>query len=185
MILSNEEKNILLSIAFKSIEYKIKNNRKYKIEKSSLTSNLKKNTATFVTLYVNDELHGCIGSLKAFRPLAEDVLYNAFSAAFEDYRFNPVKESDLNQLKVEISLLSEPVRILFESEADLLEKITMYKDGLIMKSGKSQATFLPSVWEKLPDKVQFLQKLKEKAGLPSGFWSDQIEFFKYNVIKIS
>jgi AmmeMemoRadiSam system protein A len=183
-MISHEEKKVLLTIARNSIEYPVKNGKKYKVEPSLLTDILKKNKATFVTLYVNDDLNGCIGSLTAFRPLADDVAHNAFSAAFEDHRFNSITFGDLDDLKIEISILSEPTRILFKNEADLLDKITMYDDGLILKLGLKQATFLPTVWEKLPDKIQFLKRLKEKAGLAPGYWSNQLEFFKYQVEKI-
>jgi AmmeMemoRadiSam system protein A len=185
MKLTETEKDYLLTIARRSIEYPLRNGQKFQPDLSLVTTKLKVNAATFVTLFVDKTLHGCIGSLKAFRSLVEDVVHNAYSAAFEDHRFPEMVSEDLNRMDVEISILSQAVPVVFYNKADLLSKITMNEDGLILVSDEHQATFLPSVWESLPEKEQFLEKLILKAGLPAGFWSDQIKISKYSVEKIS
>jgi len=184
MKLSDREKNTLLLIARESIEQPLRLGLKYTLPSVYLTGGLAKKAATFVTLFVNGQLKGCIGTLTPCRSLAEDVLENASGAAFEDHRFTPVTLNDLDRLKIEISILTEPVPLIFDDEADLLGKITKDLDGLILKLGDVRATFLPSVWEKLPDKKQFLGQLKKKAGLRPDFWSDRLQFFKYQVEKI-
>ena len=184
MKLSEEEKKYLLTIARRSIEYPLKNGQIFHPDLSLITSNLKENMPTFVTLYVDKQLHGCIGTLKAFRPLAQDVAYNAYSAAFEDHRFPDIMNDDLSRLSIEISLLSKAIPIEFNSKEDLLSQLKINEDGVILVSGEHQATFLPSVWKSLPDKEQFLEKLTLKAGLTSGYWSDQFKIFKYSVEKI-
>jgi AmmeMemoRadiSam system protein A len=135
--------------------------------------------ASFVTLHSGAALRGCIGSLEAKRPLICDVAENAFSAAFRDPRFAPVKESELEDIHLDISVLSEAQPLVFESERDLLQKIQPMVDGLILKDGDFRGTFLPSVWESLPDASNFLQHLKLKAGLPADHWSDSLEVWRY------
>jgi len=174
----------MLSLARNAIEYPLKKKEKFKFIPNDVTGNLKKKGAVFVTLYVKNELHGCIGSVKAWRMLAEDIMKNSYSAAFEDSRFDSLSENDLEYLKIEISLLSEPVQIMVKNETDLVNQINQNTDGLILKYGLKQATFLPTVWEKIPEKREFVRKLKLKAGLPGDFWSDNLEFFIYNTEKV-
>ena len=121
--------------------------------------------ATFVTLRKNGELRGCIGSVRAQRPLGEDVRHNAVAAATNDSRFPPVNRDELPALTIEVSLLSEPEFIDFTSEADLCERLRPGRDGLILFSGCRSATFLPQVWDQLPEPERFLAALKQKAGL--------------------
>jgi len=135
--------------------------------------------ASFVTLHIGEELRGCIGSLQAHRPLICDVAENAFSAAFRDPRFPPLKEAELKNISLDISVLSQAERVVFDSEQDLLNGIRPGVDGLILKDGNYRGTFLPSVWESLPDAGQFLKHLKLKAGLPSDHWSDTLEVWRY------
>jgi AmmeMemoRadiSam system protein A len=140
---------------------------------------LKEERATFVTLTLDGNLRGCIGMLEACRPLAEDVAENAVSAAFRDPRFPPLSRDEFDDLKISISVLSPPQEMTFSSEADLLEKIRPGVDGLILQEGFRKGTFLPSVWEELPDKELFFEHLKLKAGLPAGYWSDTLCVSRY------
>jgi len=135
--------------------------------------------AVFVTLTIGGELRGCIGSLEAWRPLAEEVAANARAAAFEDPRFPPLTKKELERLEIRISILSPPEEITFTSEEDLLKQIRPGADGLILQEGFRRGTFLPSVWEELPDKERFWAHLKLKAGLPPGYWSDTLRVFRY------
>jgi AmmeMemoRadiSam system protein A len=140
---------------------------------------LKEKRATFVTLTIDGDLRGCIGMLDACRPLAEDVAQNAVSAAFHDPRFPPLSRDEFDDLKISISVLSPPQEMTFSSEADLLEQIRPSVDGLILQEGFRKGTFLPSVWEELPEKEMFFEHLKLKAGLPAGYWSDTLCVSRY------
>ena len=141
---------------------------------------LNEKLATFVTLNKNVELRGCIGSLQAYRTLAEDVYSNAYSAAFRDPRFKPLAEYELTDLDIEVSILTPPKLIdKCLSKRALLDGLEPFKDGLIISDGINRATFLPSVWEQLPDKEMFVNHLMRKAGI--GFWSDKISCQRYYV----
>lgn len=135
--------------------------------------------ACFVTLKKNDKLRGCIGSIIAHRPLIVDLVHHAADAAFNDYRFPPLQEDELDNLKISISLLSEPKPIAFKDEEDLLNKIVPYQDGIIIKDKNYQAVYLPSVWEELPNKKAFLNSLKVKAGLPYDYFSNTFEAYRF------
>lgn len=135
--------------------------------------------ATFVTLTIGRNLRGCIGMLEACRPLAEDVAENARAAAFEDPRFPPLTETEFKRLEIHISVLSPPEELKFSSEKDLLDQIRPGMDGLILQDGFRRGTFLPSVWQELPEKKLFWAHLKQKAGLPANYWSDTLRVFRY------
>ena len=139
--------------------------------------------ATFVTLSQHGELRGCIGSLETYRPLAQDVAENALAAAFRDPRFAPLAESELTETRVEVSLLEPSENLVFVDEADALAQIRPGLDGLILSHGNRRATFLPQVWETLPEPQQFLAHLKLKAGLPAYFWDDKVALARYGVQK--
>ncbi|MFP5348765.1 MAG: AmmeMemoRadiSam system protein A [Gammaproteobacteria bacterium] len=137
--------------------------------------------ATFVTLHVRGELRGCIGSLEPRRPLIEDVVDNAYAAAFRDTRFAALTAADLDHLSVHLSLLSPLAPMRFESEDDLLRQLRPGVDGLVLAEHHHRGTFLPAVWESLPTPREFLRRLKEKAGLPPDYWSDTITVERYTV----
>lgn len=139
--------------------------------------------ATFVTLMQNGDLRGCIGSLEAKRPLGEDVMANAVNAAFHDPRFTPLKDEELKVTEVEVSLLSPMEPIAFASEQDALRQLRPGIDGVVLAFVQYRATFLPQVWEQLPEPQAFLARLKHKAGLPEHFWSPEIKLYKYTVTK--
>jgi hypothetical protein len=139
--------------------------------------------AAFVTLTQQGRLRGCVGSLEARRPLGVDVRENALVAAFGDPRFAPLAAAEFAATRIEVSLLSpsEPVR--FDSEAHLLAQLEPGVDGLILEHERQRATFLPQVWESLPDPRAFVAELKRKAGLPPTFWSAQLRIRRYRVAK--
>jgi len=139
--------------------------------------------ATFVTLTKNGELRGCIGSLQAHRPLDQDVRANAASAAFRDPRFRPLTVEELPQIRVEVSLLTAPVPMRFTDEADALRQLRPHIDGVIFATAGRRSTFLPQVWEQLPEPRQFMAHLKQKAGLPADYWSPDVELQRYEVRK--
>jgi len=135
--------------------------------------------ACFVTLEKNGDLRGCIGSILAHRPLIEDLVKNAQNSAFSDPRFQPLKKDEFKDLSIDVSLLSEPEKMNFDNEADLLAQIKPFVDGLIIKDRNHQSVYLPSVWEQLPDKVTFLNSLKIKAGLPPKYFSSTFEAYRF------
>ncbi len=139
--------------------------------------------ATFVTLKLDGELRGCIGSLEAHRPLAEDVAANAEAAAFRDPRFPALSAAEWPRCEVEVSLLSAPKPIAFADEAELLEKIQPGEDGLILEHAGRRGTFLPQVWESIPDKRAFLGELVKKAGLPADTRLARCSFSRYRAKK--
>jgi AmmeMemoRadiSam system protein A len=141
--------------------------------------------ATFVTLHIDGELRGCIGSLQAELPLRVDVARNARTAARSDPRFAPVTADELQRLSIEVSLLSAAEPLTFTDEADLLRQVEARRDGLVFEYGRQRSTFLPQVWEQLPGARDFLHHLKTKAGLPPDFWADGIRVSRYAVDKWS
>jgi len=139
--------------------------------------------ASFVTLTQNGQLRGCIGSLQAQRPLANDVAENAFAAAFRDQRFPPLSEQELSRTRVEVSLLTAAEPFPVRSEEDALTRLRPGIDGLILSYGRRRATFLPQVWESLPEPRQFIAQLKLKAGLAADFWDPELTLARYGVRK--
>jgi AmmeMemoRadiSam system protein A len=137
---------------------------------------------TFVTLTKTGRLRGCIGSLEAREPLQASVRHNAINAAFHDPRFKPLTADELDAVHVEVSLLTPPQPLPYRDGNDLLDKLTPGKDGLIIGKGMQQATFLPQVWQQLPDPQQFLWQLCLKAGLAADAWQrDKLQVETYRV----
>ncbi len=144
---------------------------------------LKTARASFVTLTQNGGLRGCIGSLEAERPLGEDVSHNARAAALSDPRFAPLAPEELAGTRIEVSLLSTPKLLAFADHADLIAQLRPGEDGLILEYGAAHATFLPQVWENLPDPEQFVAELKRKAGLSSTTSTAKCRIQRYRVLK--
>ncbi len=137
--------------------------------------------ASFVTLTRAGELRGCIGSLEARRPLGEDVRANAAAAAFRDPRFVPLTRAEFEQVRVEVSLLSPSEPVVVASEAEALARLRPHVDGVVFEYAHYRSTFLPQVWEQLPEPAAFLAQLKRKAGLAADFWSDAVRLSRYTV----
>jgi len=180
--LTEEDKKILLSLARQALEDCVKGDPIPPIDIDNLPSKLVQPGATFITLTIDSELRGCIGSLEATRPLAEDVRLHAVAAALEDYRFPPVQEEELSRILIEISRLTTPKLLQYNDPEELLSKIRPGLDGVILKEGIRRATFLPQVWKKVPEVEVFLSKLCRKMGVPSGYWrSEDVEILIYQV----
>ncbi len=177
--LTEEERRLLLQLARDSIRHGVLYGKPLDVDLNKLPPSLRRIRATFVTLEEMGQLRGCIGSLEARRPLAEDVAQNAFAAAFRDPRFPPVTEQEVDKLEIHISVLTPMQEIHFESRQDLLDQIRPGIDGLVLEEGPYRGTFLPAVWQSLPDKRDFLRHLKMKAGLPADYWSDTIRVWRY------
>lgn len=144
---------------------------------------LKKDGASFVTLTQNGKLRGCIGSLLAQRPLVEDIISNAKNAAFRDPRFPKLSKEEFLSTDIEVSILTKPMLLKYKDKEDLKRKIRPYIDGVILKLGSNQATFLPQVWEELNDFESFFHHLLLKAGLSSDNLKNPLEIYTYEVIK--
>lgn len=142
---------------------------------------LQEKRAVFVTLNYNQQLRGCIGSITPYRSLLEDVIHNAISAAFSDPRFAPLSSRELDNLTLEVSVLSQPKILEYSDYEDLLKKVRPFVDGLILHHGAYQGTFLPQVWEQLPHAEQFLQHLSMKAGANPSIYAQHPTIYRYEV----
>lgn len=139
--------------------------------------------ACFVTLTQNEVLRGCIGSLEAHRPLGEDLRANAIAAALHDSRFPPLTPSELLRTRIEVSALSPMQALTFASEAQAIAQLRPQVDGVVLEYGSHRSTFLPQVWEQLPNPKEFMAHLKRKAGLPANFWAEGVRLQRYTVEK--
>lgn len=144
---------------------------------------LQDKAACFVTLTKNGQLRGCIGTLEAHRSLLDDVTANAKAAAFKDTRFTPLGSEELDETDIEVSLLSPMQSIAFSNEQDALEQLRPDIDGVVFEFGAYRSTFLPQVWQQLPDVTDFISHLKQKAGLSGSFWADGVKLSRYTVTK--
>ena len=182
--LTIQEKKFLLRLAREALVMGVRGDPLTDIDSSFMTPKLIQLGATFVTLTRDKELRGCIGSLEATRPLAEDVRMHAVAAALEDYRFPPVQEDELPLISIEISRLSSPTKIIFQDPDEVLSQIRPGIDGVIIKKGVRRATFLPQVWEKVPEVEIFLGMLCRKMGAAADCWrSKGVDIFTYQVEK--
>jgi len=159
------ERRLMLDAAHAAIRYGLDTGRPPTVDLGTCPESLRQPGAAFVTLTLDAALRGCIGSLEPHRPLLEDVAMNAWAAAFQDPRFLPLSASEFTQLDLHISILGPPQPLEFNAEQDLIAQLRPGKDGLIIRQGDRQATFLPAVWESLPEAHDFLQQLKLKAGI--------------------
>jgi AmmeMemoRadiSam system protein A len=139
--------------------------------------------ATFVTLFKDGMLRGCIGTIEARRPLGIDVRANAVAAAFEDPRFPRLGADEFTYTSVEVSLLSPAETITADGEQALLAQLRPGVDGVVLEFAGKRATFLPQVWDTLREPAEFLAELKRKAGLPIDFWSSAVHISRYGVTK--
>ncbi len=182
-MIPKEIKLLLLKIARASILYFMENGTEPEISHSEYKNELLwQKRGTFVTLTINGELRGCIGTILPVNPLIVDVSQNAINAAFRDPRFYPLTRMEFPLIDIEISVLTVPEKVEFEDWQELLSKIRPGKDGIIIRQGMFQATFLPQVWKELPDKEQFFTHLCLKAGLPGDCYkSKKLEVYRYSV----
>ncbi len=181
---SQTEQQILKHIAQQSILTGLEAQHSLEVNLSDYSEALQKKQATFVTLKIGDNLRGCIGTLSPHQALVKSVAYNAYAAAFQDPRFPALSPQEYEQLKYHISILSDTSPMQFDSEQSLLAQIRPGIDGLVLKEDNQQGTFLPSVWEQLPEPEAFLQHLKNKAGLPTNYWSNTLKIDRYTVVNI-
>jgi hypothetical protein len=144
---------------------------------------LRANAASFVTLRLGGDLRGCIGTVDPHRALGDDVAHNARGAAYRDSRFTPVTRAECERLEVEVSVLSIRSPIDARSETDAAASLRPGLDGVVLEFAALRATFLPQVWENLPDPIDFLAELRRKARLPARFWHPDLRISRYTVEK--
>jgi AmmeMemoRadiSam system protein A len=179
MKLEPTQRRELLALARASIESALPNGNMVPYVHKPTFPELMRRASSFVTLRDDGELRGCCGSIDASRPLGEDVWRNAFASAFSDPRFPRLTSAQWPSIDVQISVLSEPELLLVRDEPDLLSQLQPFVDGLILELGSARATFLPGVWEQLPDAESFVRHLKVKAGWHADFWSPQLRVLRY------
>ena len=168
--LTPEERTILLEQARRALEFGVRGQTGEPLALENLPLKLRQPGACFVTLTVNGQLRGCIGTLEARQPLIEDVWERAVSAALDDYRFSPVRPDELPTIHIEISRLTPPKKLAYTDPEDLLSQLRPGIDGVVLIDGLRRATFLPQVWDKLPDKEIFLNHLCQKMGAAHDLW---------------
>lgn len=184
-MLSDADRKTLLELARDSIQHGLQTGKPLDVKTSDYSSALQANGAAFVTLHINGKLRGCIGSLQAYRPLVEDIAEHAFDAAFRDPRFPSLGSDEFQPLHIHIEVLNPAEPIQFDSEDDLLAQLRPGIDGLILTESFHKGTFLPTVWESLATPEEFLNHLKQKAGLSMHYWSDNIEVERYTTESFS
>lgn len=184
MPLSPEDRQTLLTLAREAITRAVRRQGLPPVDLNAVSENLQRDGASFVTLTKHEQLRGCIGSLEARRSLVEDVRENAVAAALNDPRFPPVHADELDDLHVEISVLSSPQPLDYDGLDDLIAKLRPGVDGVVIERGWNRATFLPQVWEKLPDPHRFLEHLCLKAYLPAdAYRRPGLDVYTYQVEK--
>lgn len=180
--LTKDEKRTLLQMARAALESAANHRKLVPIDLSSLPERLRAPGASFVTLTKLGKLRGCIGTLSARSPLAEDVRQHAVDAALYDHRFYPVQPDEIQSINIEVSVLSEPQAIPTLDPTLIPKLLRPGVDGVVILCGDRRATFLPQVWEKIPTPEQFLSMLCEKASIPSNAWMrGEVEILVYQV----
>lgn len=183
LIMNQQNKEYFLQLSRRTLEKYFQNKGILNVEEDDLDNSLKEKKGVFVTLWKNQSLRGCIGSLEGTKPIFEGVIENTLASALYDPRFSPLSKEELKDIKIEISII-EPLKKLpdFKKEEDLLDYLKKNKPGLLIKKGIFQATFLPQVWEELKSPELFLSHLCQKAGLPPNEWKNKdLEMFEYEV----
>ena len=180
--LNEEQGQKLVKLARQTIAERL-GKRSGKVDQESMTDSVfKEKRGTFVTLTINKQLRGCIGNLDSTDSIVDGIERNAVNAAFRDPRFPALKANELDRVDIEVSILTDPQPLEYRDSKDLLSKLRVNVDGVILRKGAFSATFLPQVWEQLPQPEEFLSHLCTKAGLPSDTWQKgHLEILTYQV----
>lgn len=177
--LSNDAQQQLLRVAVQSIEHGLRHGKALSVDLSGAPPRLRERQACFVTLYRSDDLRGCVGTLEAHEPLLCQVATSAYDAAFRDTRLSPVEAAELDDLTIEISVLSALTDISVATERELFGVLRPGVDGVIVAEGELQATFLPKVWDTFQLPFDFVEQLKRKAGFAPRYWSPTLRWRRY------
>ncbi len=183
--LSIQDKKFLLNLSRKALEYYFLVNSYLDASSLKVSKNLQKKAGTFVTLYKKGNLRGCIGNIEPIFPIYKSVLYNTYSASFEDPRFDPLQFYELNDINIQISILTPKKPLEFTDTKDLLSKLESKKPGVVLQYGEFSATYLPEVWEHFSNARDFLLSLCKKAGLNMDCTKLPIKIYTYDTIKFS
>ena len=178
-LLIDRHRDEILRVAGAAIRHGLAKGKPPAVDVKTFTRDLQPHRATFVTLKKGNKLRGCIGTITAHRPFVEDVVHNAYAAAFRDHRFAPLQADEAKDTAVSISLLGKPKAMSFADELDFLGQLQPHIDGLIIRDGDQRAVFLPQVWADLPDPKTFLSHLKRKAGMHEDHWSDRFQAWRF------
>ncbi len=182
--LSGEEQKLLLETARNAIRQELDKKERNPLVMDDYSPILQENGACFITLKKKGVLRGCVGSIQAVQPLIQDVRERAVAAAFQDYRFPPLTLPELDEIRIEISRLTQPRKLNYEDPEDLINKLRPRIDGVILRYQTRRATFLPQVWEQLPGAELFLNRLCTKMGLDQSIWrSAKMQVETYQVEK--
>lgn len=177
-----EEKEYMLNLARETLQLHLKNKEGPEINPDELSDNLKENRPCFVTLMKRDYgLRGCIGMFEFSSPLYKNIISRSIAAALSDYRFPSVSYEELKDIKIEISILTEPKELKFKDPEDLLNKLRPKKDGVILYTPYGTSTYLPQVWEQLPEKEAFLSNLCRKGGAHPDYWKTSYKNLKVEI----
>lgn len=180
--LTDAERHFLLKIAREALENGVLGKPPPVLQLEQLSNNLRKAGASFVTITRRGMLRGCIGALEPYQELVEDVIEHAAAAALEDYRFPPVQPDELSEICIEISCLTVPKILEYENDQDLMARLRPGVDGVVVRDGFRRATFLPQVWEKIPQPANFMSQLCQKMGASADLWRrKKLEILTYQV----
>ncbi len=185
LILNENHKAIVFDVINKSIQQGLESGNAYNPETANYPEQLQEKYAVFITLKLNEQLRGCIGTTEATMPLVNAVAHYAYAAAFTDPRFKPLSIDEYNQVEISLSILTPATPLPFEDEQDLVDQLRQNVDGLIIAKNNARATFLPAVWESINNKQQFLNELKRKAGMkpsdsPDKAWRYTAEYYSWS-----
>lgn len=178
-MLESDDRSRLLELAHRSIASGLGRRDPQSLPHDAWSPGLLESRATFTTITLAGELRGCCGTIEPRRPLVADVWHNAWVSAYADPRFGPVSAAELGTLTIAISVLTPLTPIEAESEAQLAASLLPGIDGLVLRYGGARATFLPAVWQSLPEPREFIAQLKRKAGWSSSFWPPGMAAFRY------
>jgi hypothetical protein len=177
---NEEEKQFLLNLARESAETYLKKGKKIEVDEKEIPENLKKEKGCFVTFIKDEQLRGCIGYIVSQKPLYECVIENAINAAINDERFNPVLYNEMKNIKIDISVLEIPTLLEHKNPEELISKLKAFENGVVLKREDYQSTYLPSVWNQIPDKQEFLSNLCVKGNMEEECWKDsKTEVYTY------
>lgn len=182
--LPREDREALHRLAWEAIRHELETDEPFRVDLEGYSPPLWQPGAVFVTLKLGGSLRGCIGSLSPRRALAEDVAHNARAAAFRDPRFSPLARSEVPAIDLHLSILTPLIPLEVETREELLKALRPGVDGLVLHDPPHRSTFLPQVWESLPDPDDFVGELFVKGGLPRDHWSSTVEVHRYSIVEI-
>ncbi len=179
-MLSTQEKRLLLQVAHDSILHGLRYAGQLPVKLERFPPALQEKRGSFVSLFINQRMRGCIGSLKASQPLAANVAENAYNAAFRDPRYAPLSPLEAQRVDIHVAVLGDLHPIEFEDEESLLNQMES-GTGIVFNAGPRRSTFLPSVWKQFASPTEFLRQLKQAAGLPRNYWGDDVSVQYYRI----